>query len=212
MAAPRGTGRGRGVAGLAEAGASRGWPRLVAARREAVAACRGARLVAARREAVAACRRVPSGRDGGDLRGALRGRALRGERAGEEAGVEEAVAGVVDEGRRRPLLRGRAAATWFLTGIGRGERAGRGEMRARGCDPCGSGSDARRGGVFSGEFSPAHLRSSIRASLSGRAEGCFSGELGTAHMSRADLPNVQIAKNLSWAENCWVGPTYQTHP
>jgi hypothetical protein len=50
-------------------------------------------------------------------------------------------------------------------------------------------------GDFLGESSPA--------------EGQFSGVLGTAHVSRADLPNMRITKNLGWAENCWVGPTYQ---
>jgi hypothetical protein len=199
------------VAGLAEAGRPSPW-RRVAGLAESVAACRGPGRGCSWRWQRRRPARGVERKGGGDLPGALRGRALRGERAGEEAGVEEAVAGVVEEGRRRPSLRGRAVATWFLTGIARGERAGEGEMRARGRDPCGSGPDARRGGCFSGEFSPAHLRSSIRASLPGRAEGYFSCELGTAHVSRAGLPNVQIAKNLGWAGNCWVGPTYQTHP
>jgi hypothetical protein len=83
------------------------------------------------------------------LSGALRGGqrrpvAERGERAGEEAGVDEAVAGgnlsQREEGRRQP------------GSCGDSERSGpRGGNEARGLDPCGSRLEPRRtdaGGVF----------------------------------------------------------------
>jgi hypothetical protein len=47
-----------------------------------------------------------------------------------------------------------------------------------------------------GELSPAYLRSSIRASLSGRAEGYYSAELGTAHISE---PVYQTSKCLEFS-------------
>jgi hypothetical protein len=50
----------------------------------------------------------------------------------------------------------------------------------------------------SGESSPADLRSSNRASPSGRAEGYFSGELGSA---RSAGPGYQTAKYVKiWGE------------
>jgi hypothetical protein len=51
-------------------------------------------------------------------------------------------------------------------------------------------------GENSGEFSPTHLRSSIQASLPGRAEGHFSAELGTARVSE---PAYQTPKYLEFA-------------
>jgi hypothetical protein len=50
---------------------------------------------------------------------------------------------------------------------------------------------AGRVGRISGESSPAGLRSSIQASLPGRAEGSFLGELGSAHTRN---PGNQTAK------------------
>jgi hypothetical protein len=56
------------------------------------------------------------------------------------------------------------------------------------------------------------VRSSNRASLSGRAEGRFSIELGTARLSRPGLTISEIARNLGRDGNIWVRPGYQTHP
>jgi hypothetical protein len=66
------------------------------------------------------------------------------------------------------------------------ERAGwRGGMRVRVRDPYGRGAP---GGV-SAESSPAHLRSSNRASLPGRAESSFPCEVGSAQVGITGLTN-----------------------
>jgi hypothetical protein len=57
--------------------------------------------------------------------------------------------------------------------------------------PVGFGPGARRGGRFSGEVSPAQLRSWISASPPGRAERPFPGEFGSARMGE---PGYQTAK------------------
>jgi hypothetical protein len=58
--------------------------------------------------------------------------------------------------------------------------------------------------------SPADLRSSIRASLSSRAEGPFSGELGSAWVRKPGYNwNCKV---LDRDGKCWVGLGYQTHP
>jgi hypothetical protein len=49
-----------------------------------------------------------------------------------------------------------------------------------------------RAGGNPGELSPAQLRSSIRASLPGRAQGQFSGELGTAHVSEPAYQTCEL--------------------
>jgi hypothetical protein len=71
-----------------------------------------------------------------------------------------------------------------------------GEVRVGSETPAG----ARRGrgdaGWISAESGPAQVRSSNRASLPGRAEGRFSVELGTARLSRPELTNSEIARNL----------------
>jgi hypothetical protein len=85
-------------------------------------------------------------------------------------------------------------------------------MRVRVRDPAGVGRGAWGAGGVSAESSPAHLRSSNRASLSGRAESSFSFEVGTAQMGITRLPNTHICKYLGWDGIWWIGPGYQTRP
>jgi hypothetical protein len=63
-----------------------------------------------------------------------------------------------------------------------------------------------RAGGNSGELSPAHMRSSIRASLSGRAEGHYSVELGTAHISE---PAYQTSKCLEFSAEMGIAEMSQ---
>jgi hypothetical protein len=51
-----------------------------------------------------------------------------------------------------------------------------------------------RAGGISGELSPAHLRSSNRASLPGRAEGAFPVELGSARVRKPGYQTAEIVK------------------
>jgi hypothetical protein len=72
-------------------------------------------------------------------------------------------------------------------------------------DPCGRERGRMgpgRAGGNPGELSPAQLRSSIRASLPGRAQGQFSGELGTAHVSEpayqtCELPEISVGQGIA---------------
>jgi hypothetical protein len=51
-----------------------------------------------------------------------------------------------------------------------------------------------RAGGISGELSPADLRSSNRASLSGRAEGAFPAKLGSARVRKPGYQTAKIVK------------------
>jgi hypothetical protein len=64
-----------------------------------------------------------------------------------------------------------------------------------------------RGGRFSGESSPADLRSSNRASLSGRAEGYFSAQPGSARSVEPGYQTTKFAKisaEMGSAELTWA--------
>jgi hypothetical protein len=122
------------------------------------------------------------------------GREVLVEEAAAEAGVEEAEAGGGGGGRgRRRRGRWRSAEEEAL---GERERDEKGEMSQGGLTPVGASVGPGRAGENSGEFSPTHLRSSIRASLPGRAEGHFSAELGT---SRVSEPAYQTPKYLEFS-------------
>jgi hypothetical protein len=53
-------------------------------------------------------------------------------------------------------------------------------------------------GGFSGELSPAEVRSSIRASLPGRAKSPFSVSSGQCAVGKTGVPNNFFAKYLGW--------------
>jgi hypothetical protein len=87
---------------------------------------------------------------------------------GEEADVEEVVAGIVDVGRRWSSVRGREAVAGVIDRRGGGDlvlRAQReesepgegGEMRLGACDPCGLGPGARSRGVIFGRPQPCRV-------------------------------------------------------
>jgi hypothetical protein len=60
--------------------------------------------------------------------------------------------------------------------------------------PVGARTGPTRAGGISDELSPADLRSSNRASLSGRAEGAFSVELGSARVRKPGYQTAKIVK------------------
>jgi hypothetical protein len=63
----------------------------------------------------------------------------------------------------------------------------------------GLGPGARAEG-FMGEVHPAQLRSSISASLPGRAQGYFSHEVGSVQLACPYLPNNENRKKERWIE------------
>jgi hypothetical protein len=87
-----------------------------------------------------------------------------------------------------------------------------GEWGVERLTPAGLSPRERRAWGFPGEVSPAHMRSSISASLLGRAESPFSGEVGTGQLDRPTLPNNQTWKKVGWGGRIWLHPVYQTHP
>jgi hypothetical protein len=67
-------------------------------------------------------------------------------------------------------------------------------------------------GAFSGELSPAEVRSSFRASLPGRAECPFSVSSGQCAVGKPEVPNNFSTKYLGWVGNFPLGPGHQTRP